>query len=146
MFTLTRCGLVTPYMVTCNWVNIGSDNGLLYVGIKPLPEPLFTYHQLVRSSDNRLKAVWQEIPQQPIAEFSFVAEITFLKYHSNLTGDNDIGKNNPSKIIWPYEMYDYMLDNTLHSTERNTICWEIAVKLWLSGNINYPLFYKIQCL
>ena len=27
------------------WVNIGSGNGLLPVNIKPLPEPMLTYHQ-----------------------------------------------------------------------------------------------------
>ena len=28
-----------------NWVNIGSGNGLLPDGTKPLPEPVLTYHQ-----------------------------------------------------------------------------------------------------
>ena len=28
-----------------NWVNIGSDNGLVPDGTKPLPEPMLTYHQ-----------------------------------------------------------------------------------------------------
>ena len=27
------------------WVNIGSGNGLLPDGTKPLPEPILTYHQ-----------------------------------------------------------------------------------------------------
>ena len=27
------------------WVNIGSGNGLLPDGTKPLPEPMLTYHQ-----------------------------------------------------------------------------------------------------
>ena len=30
---------------TRNWVNIGSGNGLLPDGTKPLPEPMLTYHQ-----------------------------------------------------------------------------------------------------
>ena len=67
---LTRCGLVTPYddwwprpgstlvqvmawhlmppsrhMVTETRVNIGSGNGLVPDGTKPLPEPMSTYHQ-----------------------------------------------------------------------------------------------------
>ena len=37
---LTHCGLVTEI-----WVNIGSGNGLLPDGTKPLPEPMLTYHQ-----------------------------------------------------------------------------------------------------
>ena len=42
---LTHCGLVTPYIASWNWVNIGSGNGLLPDGTKPLPEPILTYHQ-----------------------------------------------------------------------------------------------------
>ena len=32
-------------MATEIWVNIGSGNGLLPDGTKPLPEPMFTYRQ-----------------------------------------------------------------------------------------------------
>ena len=32
-------------MVTQMWVNIGSGNGLLPDGTKPLPEPMLTHHQ-----------------------------------------------------------------------------------------------------
>ena len=38
---LTHWGLVMPYI----WVNIGSGNGLLPGGTKPLPEPMLTNHQ-----------------------------------------------------------------------------------------------------
>ena len=41
---LTHCGLVT-HMGTEIWVNIGSGNGLLPDGTKPLPEPMLTDHQ-----------------------------------------------------------------------------------------------------
>ena len=33
------------YRVTEIWVNIGSGNGLLPDGTKPLPEPVLAYHQ-----------------------------------------------------------------------------------------------------
>ena len=33
------------HMVTKNWVNIGSSNGLVPDCTKPLPEPMLTYHQ-----------------------------------------------------------------------------------------------------
>ena len=33
------------HKATRNWVNIGSGNGLLPDGTKPLPEPMLTYHQ-----------------------------------------------------------------------------------------------------
>ena len=41
--SLTHCGLVTPYGDMEIWVNIGSGNGLLPDGTKPLPEPMLTY-------------------------------------------------------------------------------------------------------
>ena len=43
--SLSHCGLVC-HMVAYIWVNIGSCNGLLPEGTKPLPEPMFTFHQL----------------------------------------------------------------------------------------------------
>ena len=44
-FMLTDWGPVTQYGATEILVNIGSGNGLLPDGIKPLPEPVLTYHQ-----------------------------------------------------------------------------------------------------
>ena len=41
---ITQC-LMTPYIATGIWVNIGSDHGLLPDSIKPLPEPILTIHQ-----------------------------------------------------------------------------------------------------
>ena len=40
---LTHCGLGTPYR-DIEMVNIGSGNGLLPDGTKPLPEPVSTSH------------------------------------------------------------------------------------------------------
>ena len=42
----THCGLVTPYD-DIDLVNVGSDNGLLLDGTKPLPELMLTHHQWV---------------------------------------------------------------------------------------------------
>ena len=41
---LTHWGLVMPYGDRDPWVNIGSGNGLLPGGTKPLPEPMLTNH------------------------------------------------------------------------------------------------------
>ena len=43
-------------MVTEISINIGSGNGLLPEGTKPLPEPVLTYHK-VSSSDIHLSAI-----------------------------------------------------------------------------------------
>ena len=49
------------------WVTIGSGNGLLPNGTKPLPEPMLIYHQL-RTSDIHLRASSQGIHQPSITE------------------------------------------------------------------------------
>ena len=38
-------------MATQNWVNIGSGNGLVPDGTKPLPEPMLTNHQMTISHE-----------------------------------------------------------------------------------------------
>ena len=42
---ITQSSFIGWHMVTQIWVNIGSGNGLLPDGTKPLPEPMLTYHQ-----------------------------------------------------------------------------------------------------
>ena len=77
------CNLVVVFMwhhmAIYNWVNIGSGNGLLPGGTKPLPEPVLIYHQSV---------ILQEIPQPSITEISW--KITDFKFHSNLPGANEL--------------------------------------------------------
>ena len=59
-------------MATEIWVNIGSGNGLLPDGTKPLPEPMLTDHQYI-------KAISQEMPQPPMTKIRL--KITYLKFH-----------------------------------------------------------------
>ena len=42
MNQLSDASVIATYV----WVNIGSGNGLLPEGTKPLPKPMLTYHQL----------------------------------------------------------------------------------------------------
>ena len=74
-------------MTTSIWVSIGSDNGLLPEDSKPLPEPMLTTH-LLKSTDIHLRAVSQEVLPPSITKFSL--KITFLKFHSNLPGSNEL--------------------------------------------------------
>ena len=78
-------------MATEIWVNIGSGNGLLPDGTKPLPEQMLTYHQYVKSSGIHLRAILQEIPQPSVTEISL--KITYLKFCSNLPGANELKYN-----------------------------------------------------
>ena len=60
---LSHCGPVTPYGDIYIWVSIGSGNGLLSDGTKPLPEPIL-------SSDSHPMAILQEIPQLSITKIA----------------------------------------------------------------------------
>ena len=72
-------------MATEIWVNIGSGNGLLPDGIKPLPEPMLTDYQ---SSDIHIRAISQEMLQSSITKIHL--KITYLKFHSNFPGANKL--------------------------------------------------------
>ena len=48
-------------MALQTWVNIGSGNGLVPDGTKPLPEPMLTNQSSVRSDDIHLREISQEI-------------------------------------------------------------------------------------
>ena len=75
-------------MATEIWVNIGSGNGLLPDGTKPLPEPVLTDHQwspvtfILGQFYNRSQIL------QPITEIHL--KITYPKFHSNFSGVNEL--------------------------------------------------------
>ena len=74
-------------MATEIWVNIGSGNGLLPDGTKPLPEPMLTDNQW-SPSDIHMKAISQEMPQPPVTKIHL--KITYLNLHSNFPGANEL--------------------------------------------------------
>ena len=74
-------------MATEIQVNIGSGNGLLPDGTKPLPEPMLTDHHL-KSSDIHSRAISQDMPQPAITKIRL--KITYLKFHSNFPGANEL--------------------------------------------------------
>ena len=65
------------------WVNIGSGNGLVPSGTKPLPERNVDWSS-VKSSDIHIRAISQEMPQSPIIKIR--SKITYPKFHSNFSG------------------------------------------------------------
>ena len=73
-------------MATEIWVNIGSANGLLPDGTKPLPEPMFTYHQLGPVAF--IGVQFYQMPQPSVIEISL--KITYLNFFSNLPGVNKL--------------------------------------------------------
>ena len=77
-------------MATEIWVNIGSRNGLLSDGTKPLPEPMLTDHS-VKSSDIHIRAILLEMHQPSIAKIFL--KITYLKCHSNFAGANEFNES-----------------------------------------------------
>ena len=82
---ITHWGLGMP-MATQIWVNIVLCNGLLPDGTKPLPDPMFTYHQW-----GPLIFIWDqfhEIPQPSIPKIRL--KIPYLKFQSRLPGTNEL--------------------------------------------------------
>ena len=80
-------------MATDIGVNIGSGNGLLPDGTKPLPEPVLTDHQQSPGSDILIRAISQEMPQTSISKVHL--KITYLKFHSNFPGANELMNRGP---------------------------------------------------
>ena len=77
-------------MATEIWVNIGSGDGLLCDGTKPLPEPMLTDHQWGPSGVH-IRTISQEIPQPSITKIHL--KITYLNFHSNFPGANELKVN-----------------------------------------------------
>ena len=79
-------------MATEIWVNIGSGNGLLPDGTKPLPEPKLTDHWWSPlSSDIHIRTISQEMHQPSITKICL--KITCLKFHENFPGANELMDN-----------------------------------------------------
>ena len=51
------------------WVAIGSDNGLLTDGTKPLPEPILTYHQYAAAAFNWGQSYKRYLSHQSLKQF-----------------------------------------------------------------------------
>ena len=105
-------------MATEIWVNIGSGNGLLPDGTKPLPEPMLTDHQWSPVTFIIIMAISQEMPQPSTTKIHL--KITHLKYHSNFPGANELmkmhserGKQVPSNLKYK-----------LHLSKQWT-CWSL---------------------
>ena len=72
-------------MVAEIWVNIGSGNGLLPDGTKPLPEPM------LRSLGIHLRALSLDDVKIPVNKTRL--KIAVLKWHPGLPGANEIKHN-----------------------------------------------------
>ena len=73
-------------MATWNWVNIGSGNGLLPDGTKPLPEPVDL--SLVRSIDINLMAISPKIPSRSITKITL--KTIYPQFYLNFPGANEL--------------------------------------------------------
>ena len=71
-------------MATEIWVNIGSGNGLLPDGTKPLLKPDVDW-SLAKSSDIHIRTISQEMPQISIKKICL--KITYLKFYPKLPMD-----------------------------------------------------------
>ena len=65
--------------MTLIWINSGSGNGFLPDGIKPLPEPMLTYHQWIR-----MIFIWCHFTKDNSANNRLNKyETTYLKFNTN---------------------------------------------------------------
>ena len=72
-------------MATDIWVNIGSGNGLLPDGTKPLPEPMLTYQQ------SFVAFIWQQFYVKHLVSIHEISsKIMFLKLQPHLPGANEL--------------------------------------------------------
>ena len=74
-------------MVTEIWVNIGSGNGLLPDGTKPLPEPILTDHQW-----SPVTSILWQFHKRCLNHQSLksVSKVACLKFDSNFPGANEL--------------------------------------------------------
>ena len=87
-------------MVTKIWVKIGSGNGLLPDGTKPLPEPMLT-DASVKASDIHIRAISQEMLQPSITKIC--VKITNLKFRPNLPGANEFIHQSVTAVCTHYK-------------------------------------------
>ena len=111
-------GYMLPYGYMI-WFNIGSGNGLLSNGIKPLPEPM-AYSQK-KSRNIHLRVISQEIPQAPIIKLTlniWILITTYLIFHSNIPGANVLEYN--FQFLW-----------SIASALLLNLLWEMFWKIFL---------------
>ena len=72
-------------MVTQNWANTGSGNGLLPDSTKPLPKPILTYHQW-----GPMTITCRKFHESQPSVTKISNTITNLKFHSNLPWPNEL--------------------------------------------------------
>ena len=113
-------------MATENWVKIGSGNGLVPSGNKPLPEPMLT--SSVRSCGFHGRAISQEMPQLSITKICL--KITCLKFHSNFPGANELTHWSLEHVAVILSVI-FQLNSQIDSL---STCYEITLK-WMSQHL-----------
>ena len=69
-------------MMKQKWVNIGSGNGLLPDGTKPLPKPLLNYHHVVLRGI-QLSPISQKVLMDFIQSIILVLKLPFKTHYHN---------------------------------------------------------------
>ena len=110
-------------MATEIWVNIGSGNGLLPAGTKPLPEPMLTGHQW--SPMTFILGQFHKRCLKPSITKIYL-KITCLKFHSNLPGANELTHWGWVTNICVGNLIIIGSDNGLPPGRRHAIIWTNA--------------------
>ena len=92
---LIHCGLryMWYHMMTKIWVNLGSGNGLMPHGTKPLPEPMLTFIKgvLWRSPENSHKKMLMNYIYNLCSEITLLKSLPHLREANELNELNDMG-------------------------------------------------------
>ena len=104
-------------------VNIGSGNGLLPDGTKPLSEPMLTSHSSVRFRDIHLRGISQEIAQESVitlaaCDYFSMSKILSLATSVMRTGHDIMVAITVTTTLTPY-----------HFVQCTAICLKIRLQL-----------------
>ena len=111
-------------MVSEILVNTGSDNRLLPDGIKPLPEPNVELISSVRSNDNPLQEMSQEIPEPLIIKMKFQV-YNFIEISQEA-------------MIWVCDSYDpitHILGGCVIDRDTRLLHWPFGHRMFASAHV-----------
>ena len=114
-------------MATEMWVNIGSREWLVAWLHQAIPTNVDW--SSVKSNDNHLRVISQELPQPLITKISL--KITYAKFQSHLPGDNELIHWGRVTHICVGNLTIIGPDNGLSPGRRQAIIWSNAGILWI---------------
>ena len=117
------------------WVNIGSGNGLLPDGTKPLPEPKLSYHQY-----DYVAFIWGQLHWEcfKISVIKLCLKFKHLKSQPQLPADNELIQRSPTGSILIFFSLKYM------SKDLKKKCWWLIAYCHMENHIHKDIDIYIK--